>query len=214
MDQLKFEKETIGFYMSGHPLDEFKLEIENFCTVSVGELKADMRIFKGQGGGIRRDRHGSHIRRWVRPVKPYGSFVVEDYFDSIQIFLFSEEFLKLKHFLEVDCFVYIKAKVEARYGSPDQLNLRISSVTLLQEVFEKFAKSITVTASLQDVTKENIDFLCAIAKKHKGKNLLRIQVKDEDEKLSIELPSKGYRVEAKEFSHELDGIGEFSFKIN
>jgi DNA polymerase-3 subunit alpha len=213
MDQLKFEKETIGFYMSGHPLDEFKLEIENFCTVSVSELKADMPLFRDRevvfAGIVTEANH-----KVGKTGKPFGSFVVEDYFDSIQIFLFSEEFLKLKHFLEVDCFVYIKAKVEARYGSPDQLNLRISSVTLLQEVFEKFAKSITVTASLQDVTKENIDFLCAIAKKHKGKNLLRIQVKDEDEKLSIELPSKGYRVEAKEFSHELDGIGEFSFKIN
>ncbi|MCX6248872.1 MAG: DNA polymerase III subunit alpha [Bacteroidetes bacterium] len=213
MDQLKFEKEIIGFYMSGHPLDEFRLEIENFCTVSIGELKSDMKLYKGKevvfAGIVTEATH-----RTGKTGKPFGSFIVEDYFDSIQIMLFSEEFLKMKHFLEVDCFVHIKAKVEARYDSPDQLNLRISSVTLLQEVFEKFAKSITVNLSLQDVTKEKIAFLLALSKKHKGKNQLRFQVKDEEEKLSIELPSKKIRVEAKEFSRGLAETPEFSFKIN
>jgi DNA polymerase-3 subunit alpha len=120
----------------------------------------------------------------------------------------------VKHFLDVDCFVYIKARIESRYDSPDQLNLRINSVTLLQEVFEKFAKSITVSIALEDVTKEKIDFLLSMAKKHKGKNLLKIQVKDEEEKLSVDLPSKKFRVEAKEFSRALAEAPEFSFKIN
>ena len=213
MDQLQFEKDIIGFYMSGHPLDEYKLEIENFCTVSVGELKTDMKLYKGRevifAGIITEATH-----RVGKTGKPFGSFIVEDYFDSIQIMLFSEEFLKVKHFLEVDSFVYIKAKVESRYDAPDQINLRINSVTLLQEVFEKFAKCITVSLSLQEITKDNIDALHSLAKKHKGKNLLRIQVKDEEEKLCIELPSKKFRVEAKAFSRDLSEALQFSFKIN
>jgi DNA polymerase-3 subunit alpha len=213
MDQLKFEKEIIGFYMSGHPLDEFRLEIENFCTVSVGELKTDMKLFKGRevifAGIITEATH-----RTGKTGKPFGTFIVEDYFDSIQIMLFSEEFLKMKHFLEVDSFVHIKARVESRYDAPDQMNLRINTVTMLQEVFEKFAKSITVSLSLQDVTKENIAFLHTLARKHKGKNLLRIQVKDDEERLCVELPSKKFRVEAKEFSRGLTGSPDFSFKIN
>jgi DNA polymerase-3 subunit alpha len=213
MVQLKFEKEIIGFYMSGHPLDEYRLEIENFCTVSIGELKSDMKLFKGREvvfAGIVTEANA----RTGKTGKPFGTFVVEDYFDSIQIMLFSEDFLKMKGLLEVDSFVHIKAKVESRYDAPDQMNLRISSVTILQEVFEKFSKSITVAVSLQDVKKENIAFLHSLAKKHKGKNILRIQVKDEEEKLSVELPSKKFRVEAKEFSRELAETPEFSFKIN
>jgi DNA polymerase III subunit alpha len=213
MIQLKFEKEIIGFYMSGHPLDEYRLEIENFCTVSIGELKSDMKLFKGREvvfAGIVTEA----TARTGKTGKPFGTFVVEDYFDSIQIMLFSEDFLKMKGLLEVDSFVHIKAKVESRYDAPDQMNLRVSSVTILQEVFEKFSKSITVTIPLQDVTKANIAFLQTLAKKHKGKNLLRILVKDEEEKLSVELPSKKFRVEAKEFSRELAETTEFSFKIN
>ena len=199
--------------MSGHPLDEYKLEIENFCNVSVGELKADMKQFKDRevvfAGIITEVNH-----RTGKTGKPFGSIIVEDYFDSIQILLFSEEYQKMKLLLGVDSFVYIKAKVEERSNAVDQINLRVISVTLLQEVFEKFAKSITVTLSLEDVTKENIGFLNSLAKQHKGKNQLRIRVKDEEEKLCIELPSKKFRVEAKAFSHGLTGAHEFSFKIN
>jgi DNA polymerase-3 subunit alpha len=213
MEQLKFEKEIIGFYMSGHPLDEFKLEIENFCTVSIGEMKADMKSYKGHdvvfAGIITEVNH-----RTGKTGKLFGTFTIEDYFDSIQIMLFSEEYLRMRHFIDVDSYVYIKARVEARMDNPDQLNLRISSVTLLQEVFEKFAKSITVTLALNEVTKEHIDFLQSLAKDHKGKNQLRIQVKDEEEKLNVELPSKKFRVEAKEFSRGLTGDHEFSFRIN
>jgi DNA polymerase-3 subunit alpha len=213
MEQLKFEKEIIGFYMSGHPLDEFKLEIENFCTVSIGEMKADMKSYRGRdvvfAGIITEVNH-----RTGKTGKLFGTFTIEDYFDSIQIMLFSEEYLRVYHFIDVDSYVYIKARVEARMDNPDQLNLRISSVTLLQEVFEKFTKSIMVTLALNEVTKENIDFLQSLAKQHKGKNQLRIQVKDEEEKLCVELPSKKLRVEAKEFSRGLTGDHEFSFRIN
>jgi DNA polymerase-3 subunit alpha len=38
LQKLRNEKEVIGFYLSGHPLDLFKYEIQNFCTVSVAEL--------------------------------------------------------------------------------------------------------------------------------------------------------------------------------
>jgi DNA polymerase III subunit alpha len=213
MDQLKFEKEMIGFYMSGHPLDEFKLEIENFCTVSVGELKNDMNSFKGKevvfAGMITESNHRSG-----KTGKPFGSIIVEDYFDSIQVMLFSEEYLKVKHFLEPDRFVHIKAKVEPRYNMPDQVNLRINTVNLLQEVFEKFAKSITLSVSLNDISKDLIASIHSLARKHKGKNFLKIQVIDEEEKLIIDLPSKKIRVEGKEFSRALAKFPEIGFKIN
>ncbi|MCX6243120.1 MAG: DNA polymerase III subunit alpha [Bacteroidetes bacterium] len=213
MDQLKYEKEMIGFYMSGHPLDDYKLEIENFCTVSVGELKNDMKSFKGRevvfAGMIT-----EAVQRTTKTGKLFGSVTVEDYFDSIQVMLFSEEYLKVKHFFEAGRFVYVKARVEARNDSPDQLNLRINSMALLEDIFEKLAKSITLTVSLNDITQEFVATLHSLAKKHKGKNLLRIQVKDEEEKLNIELPSKKFRVEGKEFSKALAEFPDIGVKIN
>jgi DNA polymerase III subunit alpha len=213
LEQLRQEKEIIGFYLTGHPLDDFKLELENFCNVSVGDLRLDLKSFKGRevtfAGTVTSSMH-----KIGKTGKPYGSFIVEDYFDSIQLNLFSEEYLRLKHFLEAGTYVFIKAKVEARFDSPDQFNLRVNTVSLLSEIFEKNAKTVTATLSLNGVTKEMINFLLSSVKKHKGKCVLRIQVKDDEEKINVELPSKKFRVEAKEFVLDMDKFTEIQMKIN
>jgi len=42
-EQLAQEKEVTGFYMTGHPLDQFRREIDSFCTISLELLKGDLR---------------------------------------------------------------------------------------------------------------------------------------------------------------------------
>ena len=37
----------VGFYISGHPLDDYKLEMENFCNFNISELK-DLQVLKGK----------------------------------------------------------------------------------------------------------------------------------------------------------------------
>lgn len=213
LEQLRQEKDIIGFYLTGHPLDDFKLEIENFCTVSVGDLRMDLKAYKGKEVTFAGTVTGS-THKTGKTGKPYGSFIVEDYFDSIQLNLFSEEYLRLKHFLDAGTYIYIKAKVEPRFDSPDQLTLRVNTVSLLSEVFEKNAKTITVTVSLKDIQNEAVSLLASSAKKYKGKCALRIKVRDDEEKINVDLPSKKFRVDGKEFVTELGNFPELQMKIN
>lgn len=213
LEQLRNEKEIIGFYMTGHPLDTYRHEIENFCSVSIGELKADMKVFKGREisfAGMVVDSN----QRIGKNGKQYGNFTVEDYMDSIQLNLFSEEYLKVRHFLTIGCFLYIKAKVESRFDDPNQLTVRISSISLLPELFEKMAKCISISVNLNELTKELVEELYQLAKKHKGKCQLKIQVKDDDEKLLIESVSRKWRVDAKEFLMAVDEMPEISTKVS
>ena len=39
LQKLRYEKEVVGFYISGHPLDEFRFDLEKFCTANVNDLK-------------------------------------------------------------------------------------------------------------------------------------------------------------------------------
>ncbi len=213
LEQLRYEKEIIGFYITGHPLDEFKLEIVNFCNVSIGELKADMRSFKGRElvfAGMVVDSN----QRIGKNGKQYGNFTVEDYMDSIQLNLFSEEYMRVKHLLETGGFLFIKAKVEPRYDDPNQFTVKISSISLLAEVFDRMARSITVSIPLAELTKDLVDQLQMLAKKHKGKCTLKFQVQDVEEKLHIETQSRKCRVDAREFALALEDMPEIGVKIN
>lgn len=212
LEQLKFEKDITGFYISGHPLDDYKLEIENFCTVSIGEVQADLKSFKGKefsfAGIISEANH-----KIGKNGKPYGSFTVEDYFDSIQLTLFSEDYLKQRYFLVPGTYVYIKARVEARFDSPDQLNVRISSISLLSEVFDRFAKLVTVNLSLADINPDLIAKIRELAKNHKGKCNLRFQIMEDEEKMFVELPARKLHVEVKEFVVALEKLEFIKYKI-
>ncbi len=209
LEQLRYEKEITGFYMSGHPLDDYKLEIDQFCDVTTEQLKADLRPYKGKevcfAGTVVSATH-----KTGKTGKPFGSFAIEDYVDFVSVSLFSEDYLRFKHFMEEGQHVFIRVKIEPRYDNPDQLTLKVLHVSLLAEVIEKHARSLTLTFPIEELNAETVDKIQKLVKHHKGKCQLRIRVADPMETFIIELPSKRFRVNAKELIQamaDFPGIG-------
>jgi len=100
LEQLRNEKEVTGFYMSGHPLDDYKAELAAFSKNTISDIREEnIKRLLGQqvvfGGIISSVNH-----RISKQNKPYGSFVIEDIDDSIQLTLFSEDYLRMKYLLE------------------------------------------------------------------------------------------------------------------
>jgi DNA polymerase-3 subunit alpha len=212
LEQLKFEKEVTGFYMSGHPLDDYQVEIDHFCNVTIEDLKQDLKRFKGKevtfAGIVIEANH-----KTGKTGKPYGSFVVEDYYNFISLTMFSEEYLKWKHMLEEGQYVFLKARIESRFDNPDQLAIRVNQVVLLPEVMEKFSKVLSLTLHLNELTVDTIGKLHKLAKEFKGKCRLRIRIHDAAENLTIDLPSKKYRVNARELIGALAEFPEIQFRV-
>lgn len=212
LEQLKFEKDVTGFYMSGHPLDDYRLEFEHFCNVTIEDLKQDMKPLKGKEitfGGIMIEAH----HKVGKTGKPFGSFVVEDYYNFIGLNIFSEEYLKWKHFLDEGQYVHIKARVESRFDNPDQLVVRVNTISLLSEVIEKNARTLFLTMAASDITLDFVHALQGLAKKHKGKCGLRLRIVDPSNNTSIELPSRKFRVNAKDFVLALPPSPDIQYKI-
>ena len=213
LEQLKFEKEVTGFYMSGHPLDDYRLEFDHFCNVTIEDLKQDLKLLKGKeiafGGIVIEANH-----KIGKTGKPFGSFMVEDYFNFITLNVFSEEYLRWKHFLDEGQYVYIKARIDQRFDSPDQLVVRVNSISLLSEVMEKNARTLYLTIILNELTVDSIHKLNMLAKTHKGKCQLRVRVQDPENNISIELPSRKYRVSAKEVVNALAEIPEIQYRLS
>jgi len=202
LEQLKFEKDVTGFYMSGHPLDDYRYEMDQYCNVTIEDLKEDLKPLKGKeisfAGIVIEANH-----KVGKTGKPYGSFMVEDYFNFIPLTLFSEDYLKNKHLLEEGQYVFVKARIESRFDSPDQLTIRVNQISLLSEIMEKFSKTLTITVALDDLTSENVRDLHQLARHHKGKCRLRIRIYDPADNITIDLPSRKFRVNPKEMINAL-----------
>ncbi len=205
LQQLKNEKDVTGFYMSGHPLDDYAMEIDNFCNTGLAELNQDIRQFENKNVSFA-GMVTSTQARTAKNGKPFGIFVMEDYSDTRQFILFSEDYLKMKHLLIEGSQVLVKARVEKRYNNEDQLEVRISSMNLLPDVIEKFTKGIVIMVNLVDLDQEKVEQIHQLIKKHSGRCEVNFKIFDAVEKRTLELKPKNNGVNPGEFLRELKEI--------
>jgi DNA polymerase-3 subunit alpha len=212
IEQLRNENTVIGFYISGHPLDEYNLELANFANFNLQKIKESMEALKGRefkfGGMITAANH-----KVTKTGKDYGSFTIEDYTGSINLTLFSETYLKFRHLMEVGRFLMVQARVDKKFSS-EELELRVNSMELLSDVIEKYTRTFTLFLPLNDLTEQHVDALTGAIKRCPGKIPVKIKVNDEIEKQTLELKSKGFRVSAPEFVKWLKETPGVKFKIN
>ncbi len=220
LDKLRKEKEVVGIFISGHPLDDFKLEIKNFVKGELAELK-DLNAVEGKQfaiAGICVDFQ----ERVSKTNKPYGIVRMEDYSDAHEFFLFGEEYIKYKAYFSKDQFLFIKGQVKQRENrwakSTDtvekKLEFNISSIQLLSDVREKMAKGVTVIINYKDVTPEVITRLEELTTIHAGGYSFDISLLDLEQG-TVGLFSRTKKVSlSNEFFANLEQISEVEYTIN
>ncbi len=184
--QLNNEKEVIGFYVSGHPLDQFRIEIRTFCRNTVEEVKTNMKKF------IQREftlgtvvNEGQH--KYSKLGRPFGALSVEDYSGSVQFNLFSENYLKYKHFIQQGTFLFIKGDVVPRHEGSEEYTYRIKDIKLMSEVLNFFVKSITLLLDVNQVELDETlaDQFLTIIKSSPGNCRLRVFFRNHEEALTF-----------------------------
>ncbi len=213
LEQLKREKEIIGIYLSGHPLDDYKIEIESFCNARLEQLN-DLAKLKGRDvvfAGIVAD---AQHRVSSKNGKPFGTFTVEDYSGSLQLTLFSEDYLRYKHFLVNDTFLFIRGKVQQRFRDSDLWEVKITNVQLLSEIGNSMTKSVTLNVNLNAVTEKLMDKMLKVLTDNPGNIPVRMAIKDHELKWNVEASSKKFKVNlSKDFVEELEKE-DIGVKIN
>lgn len=168
IQMLKEEKEVIGFYVSGHPLDEYKTEMEHLVNTAVEELNEDLKKYKGREV-IFAGMVTEAAKRTSKKGKEFGIMTLEDYTGSIKLMLFSEDYLKNKHFMEPGQFLMVWARVQGRYYDENQLEVKVQKISLLSEVMEEMVRSISLYIPLEAVSKEFTRSMADLAEGYPGK---------------------------------------------
>jgi len=216
--KLKFEKDVIGFYISGHPLDNYKIELNNFCQNRVSDLK-DMSKFRNRDLSI-----GAMItsvtHRTTKTGKPFMIFTIEDYTDSFEVALFGDNYQSFRTSILAGDLVFLKGKIGERFGQADNLELKVTSIQLLSTLRDKMAKILTIQLNLPDVSDEFIRKLFSLiesnSKQDHPKNCnLKFTVRDQDENCSVDLLSRKVKINPdNEFLTSLDALGTVKYKLN
>ena len=208
MEKLNREKEVAGIYISGHPLDEFRAEIEAHTNCNLDEIEnfggKELRI----AGIVMNAQH-----RISKKGTGYGQFTIQDFNGSVDFPLFSEDYQKFKSLLEEGQCVFIRGAYQARAYS-DEMQLRINELSLLETVSKKMTQSVTLQIPIEAISKEMIEQMDALCLRHKGPHKLRVVVYDRGAQLSLALASKARKVHAdNEFIQEIEKLG-LACKLN
>lgn len=215
MELLAKEKEMVGMYISAHPLDDFKNELK-FCNASVNHFK-DIKKYEGLNlafaGIVTNVEH-----RISKAGKGWASFTIEDYMDSFEFRIFGEEYLKFKHFLVPNSFLYVKTVIKPgwvnREGVKGDPRVGFVEFLLLHDIMEKMCKKITIKMALKDVKEERIKDLQHLFVTNSGSHSLRFIIYDVEEKLELDVPSRTTKVKiSNEFLAELDKE-HINYKLN
>jgi DNA polymerase-3 subunit alpha len=216
--KLKFEKDVIGFYISGHPLDNYKLELTNFCNNRVSDLK-DLMKFKNRDISI-----GAMItsvnHRTTKTGKPFMIFTIEDYSDSYEVALFGDSYQSFRTSVLAGDLIFLKGKIGERYGQADNLELKVNSIQLLSELRDKLARHLTINLNLNDVTDNFIEKINILiqenAKQDHVKNCsLIFTVEDPEDKMEVKMLSRKVKINPNnDFLAALDALAKLRYKLN
>ena len=206
--KLTKEKEVTGIYMSGHPLDDYRLEVENFtnCPLDMIERFKDRKL--KIAGIVTEAQH-----RVSRKGTGYGIFTIQDFRGSLQIKLFNEDYKKYQALFEAGEALHLEGFYQPGWNG-GEYNFNVREVRLLASIGESMTQSITLTMAVEQLSESVITKINAVCGKHKGPHKLKIQIYDKEEEVLLNLVSKAHRVNADStFISDLSSIG-VKYKLN
>jgi len=206
--KLNKEKEVIGIFISGHPLDDFRVEIDSFCNGKIGMLN-DLEANKNKdlliAATVTEAEH-----RFTKNGDPFGTLLIEDYTDSYKIFLWRENYLKYKHFLNPGAFIAIKGKIEVPPRRKD-LELNITNIEMLQNLREQRANAIHLRINARAIDQILISDLNKVLLSHEGNCSVHFSIYDELDQMEIKMPSRTFKVDP---SNQLfNDLKKFDLKV-
>ena len=197
MEKLAQEREVVGVYISGHPLDDFKTEMKTFCNANLS-LFNDLATYVNReltfGGVVTDVQH-----RVSKQGKGWAMFTIEDYNDSFEFRIFGEEYLKFRHFLMQNNFVYVKVFVREGWvnkdtGKKSDPRMQFNSFQLLHDVMDTYAKKLSVQLNIKELEAEKIHALKQLFNMHPGNQALNFVVYDNAEQIKLPMISRRQKI--------------------
>jgi len=205
--KLAWEKELLGLYVSGHPLEKYRQTIAHYTTNSVQELKEMRDNEKVRIIGIisnftlKRDRKG----------KGMAFFTLEDLESEIEVIAFSSLYEECSSYLRKDEVVLVKGRLDTAGQSPKVIAEKITPFSKLKNV----SHNLHIKIRGEKLKEENLKKLREILSSHKGKYTVYLHLTESPGK-EVTIKSKSLKVDSsKTLISEVKGLlGERSAWLN
>ncbi|MEL6704691.1 MAG: DNA polymerase III subunit alpha [Bacteroidota bacterium] len=166
--KLREERDLIGFYVSGHPLDDYAAEARTFSSVNLADTEDVQEGRDAAVCGIVTEV----TRRTTKSGRPMAFLSVEDTEGACEVVLFSNTFEKHQHLLKVDEVLLIRGKAENRGG----LKLIARDLLPMWRVRDELVKAITIRLDAEATDAEELEAFAHLCEQNRGEKKLYFEV--------------------------------------
>ena len=192
IERLNKERELIGFYLSGHPLDKYKEDISLFATHSLAE-----NVLDGMN-----DHESIKVIGIITAVKrisdkkgrPMAFVNIEDLSGSTEALIFSEVYDRHQGLIAPDTVVLMEGSLSKRDQQP---KIIANSLERVQSLREKFQTKLLLKVRLktEEVSRDDLQEMASLFSIHKGETPIKLEVQSEHAKKPLKMNIRKFVVE-------------------
>jgi len=183
------EKEVVGIYLSAHPLDGFKFEMDNYGMTPVNELEANRGRNIRIAGFVTDVAHAT-----TKKGSKFGKMFINDYSGNLEILLWEKNYVQYGNYLINGQKLMIQGVYDEHKFRQGVMEFQIQNIMLLDEVRKLLTKRLHLSLPLLKVNEQFVTFLENNFKTHPGNTELVLHIADWDGK-EIKLKTQGKKIE-------------------
>jgi DNA polymerase-3 subunit alpha len=178
---LDHEKEIIGIFMSGHPLDHFKFEINHYGITKISEFNEIKESVGLQSQPNKMYRVAGLVieaqHRVTKTGKQFGSFFIEDYSGKCEFILWSEDYAKYSNYLEKGKNLFLAGYFRQRFNK-SEFEFKVERLMLLESIKQQLTRQVVVDIDARFLSEEKIRFIEKNVKSYPGKSSLKFNISE------------------------------------
>lgn len=206
-EKLEKEKEVVGIYISGHPLDTYSIEMNYFDIIPIKDMELNQNRLIRIAGFVSDAKH-----LLTQKGDKWGKITLNDYSGKFELAFFKNDYVNFGQYLEDAQKLMITGTYGEHKFRPGQMEFRVNSICLLSDVKAKYTKKLTVALPLERISEQHIAFLKQNLMANAGSTDLYFLIKDGDEHLQMKLDQGGVQVNDQLLEYLINE--GFSFKIS
>jgi DNA polymerase III subunit alpha len=186
--RLQNEKEVLGFFVSGHPMDKYREKLRNMKVVDTAtacEMKPEPQVFRRRGEEPQNEISiagvitGLKVAKSKRSGELYAQAVLEDTVGKIELIAFSANYEKLKEKLKIDVPVVVRGVLRGEEASAPKLSL--SNIQALEDIKIKLPDSLRIKVPLHNPDTALLEKIHAVLLNAPGKGKVLLDLEEPGE---------------------------------
>jgi len=180
---LTFEMETLGLYLSGHPLDEVRSVLEEIGAVSIASLKEKSRGTQIVVAG----RVTSIKTKTTRFGEEMGILNLEDYSGKAEVTFFAEAYKKCRGYIISGELVVVHGRINK---DDDEIKIQGETVRFLDDILDWFPWRLDLEGEADSMPEEKLKNIKTIFQEHSGESKVYFHLKKDGYSVKISVPRR------------------------